>query len=583
MHGYFTGEMEAGKQMRFSGKMDWKVKQVLFILCGVLLVIGLLFGIMYWYFVRKLTTNNEEIVRMGFQQTEKDIKYMMETAQKQLNRFSNDNLAWAFSGNAFSGNAQRSGCIRKIIDTFDGMLASNMDAYGFAILTGDGRAAVSTAEGKCGTGKIAEGELEPLLSQCRQNYPYVFWASGWEADISPDSPLYRMVNRPVLLGFKAIGEDPETGEDIYLLVALDEKSVENSFAQAVYNGSDAVLLDEGGTIISSTRKELLGTKYQSDSRDQNIAYNLFYRGWRLMNRIPKESYLGEARDIRNFGITLAVLASLGVLGVSLVWSCRYTRPIQNLMEQMESVGRECLDIAVPVKAGLPELDHLNEAFYATVQKLKSYIHRVQQVEQEKAREELLALQYQINPHFLYNSLNSIRWMAMMTNNTKVADSLVTLSRIIMPILRDPSFTWKLENELEFLKSYVEIMQLRFGPQMEYHVECGTELYEEMFPRFILQPVIENCFVHGCSGCESRHIHVSIRKEEGFSIEIRNTGIYVEEEKIQQINQGCSGSKGGYNGIGLANVRKRLGFLYGDRGRLWMASDREKGTFVYLTF
>ena len=102
---------------------------------------------------------------------------------------------------------------------------------------------------------------------------------------------------------------------------------------------------------------------------------------------------------------------------------------------------------------------------------------------------------------------------MMTNNTKVADSLVTLSRIITPILRDPSFTWKLENELEFLKSYVEMMQLRFGPQMEYHVECGPELYEETFPRFILQPAIENCFVHGSSSREIRHIYVKIRKEE----------------------------------------------------------------------
>lgn len=569
--------------MRFPGKMDWKVKQVLFILCGVLLVIGVLFGVTYWYFVEKLTANNERIVQMAFQQTEKEIKYMMETAQKQLNRFSNDNLAWVFSGDSFSGNAQRSSCMRKIIQAFDGMLAANTDAYGFAILAGDGRAAVSTAEGKCGTGVAAEGELGPLLAQCKEAYPYVLWVGGGEAEISPDSPLYRMFNRPVLLGIKAMGEYSETEEDTYLLVTLNEKSVENSFAQAVYNGSDAALLDGEGKIISATRKEILGKAYLPDSGDQNIAYDLSYRGWKLVNQIPRDSYLQEARDLGSFGIGLAVLASFGVLGVSVVWSRRYTRPIQNLMEQMESVGRECLDLDVPVKAGLPELDHLNEAFYATVQKLKSYIQRVQQVEQEKAKEELLALQYQINPHFLYNSLNSIRWMAMMTNNTKVADSLVTLSRIITPILRDPSFTWKLENELEFLKSYVEMMQLRFGPQMEYHVECGPELYEETFPRFILQPAIENCFVHGSSSREIRHIYVKIRKEEGFFIEIRNTGVFVEEEKIRQINRGFSGGESGPNSIGLANVRKRLGILYGDRGRLWMASDQEKGTFVYLTF
>ncbi len=569
--------------MKWSEKVDWKVKQVLFILCGTLLIITLLFGITYRYFVKKLSVNNEKIVQLTFRQTEKDLKYMMENAQKQLSRFSINELAWEFADNQFSGNARRSRCLQGIVAAFDEMLAANSDAYGFAILSGDGRAAVSTAEGKSGTGELAEGELTELLEKCKQDYPYVLWVSNGEAAIAEDSPLYRMVNRPVILGIKAMGEFQETDRDSYLLVALDERSVQNSFSQAVYNGSDAVLLNEEGKIISATRKEMLGTEYQPDRQNQNIEYDMSYRGWKLINMVSKDSYLREARDIRNFGIALAVLASLGVLAVSLVWSRRYTKPIQNLMEQMESVGKENLDIPEPVKAGLPELDHLNEEFYATVQKLKGYIERVQQAEQEKAREELLALQYQINPHFLYNSLNSIRWMAMMTNNTKVADSLVTLSRIIMPILRDPSFTWKLEHELEFLQSYVEMMQIRFGPQMEYHLECERELYHEIFPRFILQPMIENCFVHGSSNSEVRHIYVRIRRSEGFHIEIQNTGVFVEEERVRQINQGLSGSEKEQKSIGLSNVRKRLAFLYGEKGRMWLESDKEKGIVVYLEF
>ena len=122
-------------------------------------------------------------------------------------------------------------------------------------------------------------------------------------------------------------------------------------------------------------------------------------------------------------------------------------------------------------------------------------------EQEKAREELLALQYQINPHFLYNSLNSIRWMAMMTNNTKVADSLVILCKVIMPILRNPSFTWKLSDELDFLENYIKMMRIRYGNEMEYHLQCDDGIQDEDFPRFIIQPVMENCFVHGSSSAE----------------------------------------------------------------------------------
>lgn len=185
--------------------------------------------------------------------------------------------------------------------------------------------------------------------------------------------------------------------------------------------------------------------------------------------------------------------------IAAVWSKWYTNPIQALMEQMDSVGREQLDISEPVPEGWPELSQLNRQFYLMVQKLKDYIKRLQTAEKEKAEEELLALQYQMNQHFLYNSLNSIRWMAMMTNNTRAADAIVVLSRIIEPGLRNPDFTWKLKDELNFLKDYIEMMSLRFDNCLEYTMECPEELYSGEFPRFILQPVIENCFVHGKNG------------------------------------------------------------------------------------
>ena len=117
--------------MKWSEKVDWKVKQVLFILCGTLLIITLLFGITYRYFVKKLSVNNEKIVQLTFRQTEKDLKYMMENAQKQLSRFSINELAWEFADNQFSGNARRSRCLQGIVAAFDEMLAANSDAYVF--------------------------------------------------------------------------------------------------------------------------------------------------------------------------------------------------------------------------------------------------------------------------------------------------------------------------------------------------------------------------------------------------------------------------------------------------------------------
>lgn len=569
--------------MREKRKVNWKIRLLLSILGGTLLVIVLLFGITYGYSVNKLTVNNEKIVQMTFKEAERDLKEMMETGANQLNVFYNDSLAWKFSADQYVNAVEKSIVIRKIVGKFDEMLAFNTDAYGFAIFNGDGRTVVSTAERKSQTGiTVLSDSMKKFMKESKENYPYVSWKAGNEIQIFQRSPLYHLINRPVLLGIKSLEEDDDYMKDSYLLIALDEESVQKSYGQAGYNGSESVLVNEDNEIISASDEGMLGQIYEQEDEYQNITYDISYKGWKLVNMIPKATYLRETKSLRNFGIVLAILALLGGSLVGVQWSKKYTNPIQILMEQMESVGREQLDIVKPEKAGLPELDHLNEEFYYTVQKLKDYIRKLQEVEQEKAREELLALQYQINPHFLYNSLNSIRWMALMTNNTKVADSLVTLSKVIMPILRNPDFTWELKNELEFLKNYMDMMEIRYGNSMDYQLECEENLEEEIIPRFILQPVIENCFVHGGSNTEIRKIFLRIKKRDKFYIEVQNTGVHLSEEKLDEITQGMHMQEKTGNHIGLSNVYKRIKFLYEETGDVSITSD-ETGVFVHITF
>lgn len=569
--------------MKWIKKINWKVKLLFSILSGSLLVIMFLFGITYEYFVGKMTANNEKIVHLTFQEAEKDLKSMMANAEDQLNRFYNNPLAWKFSDNAYSGKLDKAQTVQKIVTKFDEMLSSSVDDYGFALVSGDGRVVLSTVEKKSRTGKtILTDSMKRFMKESKENYPYVTWEAESEVEISENDPLYAMVNRPVLLGMKSLEAGESIGDDSYLLVALDEEHVQKSYGQAGYNGSESVLLNGDKRIISATEKELLGKTYVPRKENQNIQYDITYKNWKFVNMIPKDIYLQEAQDLRYVGMMFMILAILGVTGVAVWWVRSYTRPIQLLMEQMDNVGKEQLDIKKPDKMGLPELDSLNEEFYFTVQKLKGYIRRLQEVEQEKGKEELLALQYQINPHFLYNSLNSIRWMALMTNNTKVADSLVTLSKVIMPILRNPDFKWKLKNEMEFLRNYMDMMEIRYGNTMDYHWECEKNLEDEIIPRFILQPVIENCFVHGGSNIEIRRIVLRIRKKEKFYIEVQNTGVRVDAEKIQQINQSMRRQENTGNHIGLANVYKRIKLLYGDQGDVSIESN-EEGFFVHIVF
>lgn len=154
---------------------------------------------------------------------------------------------------------------------------------------------------------------------------------------------------------------------------------------------------------------------------------------------------------------------------------------------------------------------------------------------------------------------------MMTNNVKVADSIVMLTRIITPVFRNPSLTWKIRDELEFIDNYIGMMMLRYSGSLEYKMECREDLKEESFPRFVLQPVIENCFVHCRNKAEDMKIRVAIDKTEaGFVIEVRNTAEYAEEERLAQVTEQLRNTKeASGEDVGLYNVVKRLRYLYGE--------------------
>lgn len=566
-------------------KVDWKVKVLLSLLGGMLLVVGLLFGITYWYFLAKLQEYNEKIAFMTFRESEKKLDELMEQADRNITNFSEGALGWEFTKQQYEEKKNEVVTNREIIEAFDEILAGNKNIYGLAIVNGNGKTLVSTAERKSRSGltDITENMRE-LLRESRKKYPYVLWIGSKSINIGEESTLYTAVNRPVLIGIKNLNESEEEEEDSYLFVAIDEKNVQKCYDQAIYNDSQACLLDEHQNILSSTRQGVVGKKFQEENTCQNIRYQLDYNGWMLVNMIPKVTYLEESVEIRNFGIIVALLVVSGVFGVGAVWINRYTRPIQVLMDRMESVGKEQLDIPIPQRNGWPELDQLNVQFYQMVQKLKGYIRKLQEVEKEKSKEELLALQYQMNPHFLYNSMNSIRWMAMMTNCTKVADSLVILSKIIMPVLRDPSFTWKLRDELEFLKNYIGMMRIRYEDAFEYRMECKKDLYDEEFPRFILQPVIENCFVHG-RGKEGWKIEGVISKSSThhFKIMVKNNGECMEESKVKDLNECLKNGKWTTSSVGLSNIQKRLFLLYGEAGIIQLESNDEVGVAVYIEF
>lgn len=573
--------MEKNKSVK---RMDWRQKVLISILGSFIVILSILFCITYHYFVKKIETGNEKVVLMTFEQAEKNLKNVLENAELCLDKYVTNDLIWDYKNDYPETDVESNKLKVRITDSFIDEMAVNRELSALGFLRGDGWGIVSSAFRKNRTGNTQiSGKLLKILRQSKDVYPYTTWLPSWELNLNNDSPLRLMTQNASLIGIKALGENSELEKDGYLIVAVSESNLQSTYRSVAFDDSTAVLVDGNNQIISNVGEDLLGEQLETGNDTQNIEYALDIYDWKLCDMIPKQEYMKDAKDIRNFGVLMCLAAILSTVFVSIVWSRKYTRPIELLMRNMHHVRRQEFEIDKPQKLGWEELDQLNEELYYTAQSIKDYIERLKLVEKKKTEEELLALQYQMNPHFLLNSLNSIRWMAMMTNNKIVADTLVTLGKIITPMLRNPNLTWKIENEIEFLENYVAMMQLRFSHDMEYNLSCSKECYDLEFPRLILQPLIENCFVHGSSRGEIRTINVIIECDDFIDVKVINSGVFFTKTQLEEIYIKMQTASKASDHIGMSNVYKRLNLLYGDLGKMTVESNEKCGFIVEVSF
>ena len=578
--------MEEEKQLntKQNKKINWRIKALLSILVSMIAIVVILFGITYVYFEKKLEDNTKKVAEATFRQADKELKKMLSTVEGEVNRYGSLNLPLEYLRDDYKNDVDKSVVSMQIIKDLDNMMLVDSNIYGISIIKADGRFILSASDRRSRSGKTEiTGGIKEMLKKSEEKYPYMLWMSNYELEKNDENALHLITDKPSFIGVKYLGKGNEGEEDAFIVVSVDERSVRKTYESVVYNGSVALLVNDGGIIISETGKELLGGRFERKAGFQTIEHELKSFDWKLYNLVPKEGYLRETKTIRRFGLVVGFVSCILILIAGLIWSRRYTKPIQYLMDQMKLVQEESFDIAQPKHQGWEELDTLNSEFYLLVIKLKKYISDIKAVERENTKKELLALQYQMNPHFLLGSINSIRWMAALTNNSVTANALEILAKILTPILRNPDFLWKLDDELVFCENYVSMMNIRYGNTMEYKVICDDNLLKEDFPRMILQPMIENCFIYGSDPLEKRVITVNIRKEDVMKVSVSNSGVNMDKVKLEGLNDILRNGTGNSEHIGLSNAKKRLDILYKDTGDIWLEQDNEGTLTVEIRF
>lgn len=248
---------------------------------------------------------------------------------------------------------------------------------------------------------------------------------------------------------------------------------------------------------------------------------------------------------------------------------------------MRRFGEGDLLIRTPVKSS-DELGFLSESFNKMTEQLVELVHEISRTEKLKSEAELKILHYQINPHLLFNTLNSIQWKAKLARQPEIQKMLQHLIVVL-----DGSFNFKqtlvpLRKELEIARHFIEIQRFRYEDAFTFRLEVQPELEECLVPRMVFQPLLENIFFHGFQDGQG-NIRMRIFEDKNIlcmTLEDDGAGVTAEHMKYIASGQKVPGKRGG---LGLRNVDERFKLHYGEAYGLSIESIRNQGTKVTLTW
>ncbi|MDO5551895.1 MAG: sensor histidine kinase [Lachnospiraceae bacterium] len=279
------------------------------------------------------------------------------------------------------------------------------------------------------------------------------------------------------------------------------------------------------------------------------------------------------------------------------WLRRYmvqnvVRPVLALSEDARRISQNDFSGAAPESAtqGQDEISRLIKDFLVMKQSTQNYIITLKEkhaVEKQLDEVRLQMLKNQINPHFLFNTLNMIASTAQLEDAVTTEKLITALSRLFRYNLKSTESVMPLERELKVVEDYMYLQKMRFGSRIRYTVECQPEAREILVPSFALQPLVENCIIHGLSHKGSGgKIHVRAwMKEDRLWISVADNGLGIPEERLASIRRELAErkkGKGQSTGIGLGNVCRRVCSMYRD-GQFQVYSMEGKGTVVQMGF
>ncbi|MFW6035317.1 MAG: cache domain-containing sensor histidine kinase [Halothermotrichaceae bacterium] len=320
-------------------------------------------------------------------------------------------------------------------------------------------------------------------------------------------------------------------------------------------------------------------KEHDDSKYLVSFYGLSFNDTKLVNIVPLKHLTDEIGIIKQVTIYAIIISFFISLLLATGFSYKILYPLKRVRNVMREVEKGNFDIRLNDK-GNDELALISKSFNKMSSKLKELFKKVYLFQIKQKETELKALQAQINPHFLYNTLDTIYWMSRMEKAFSTSKLIHALSKLFRLSINNNEERITLKQEIEHLKSYLTIQKERYSETIKFDINIDDSLLDCKVIKLILQPLVENAIVHGIEekgepGC----VRINIYKEDNYLLyKIEDNGVGADEDEIRNlIKEGPEGKRG----VGLKNVNDRLKFYYGDDCGLKFKSKVGEGTIVIV--
>ncbi len=389
----------------------------------------------------------------------------------------------------------------------------------------------------------------------------------------------------------------------YLMIDMEEVILEQAYKSLLDNDfEDIYICDYTGTIISHTDKKKIGSTIKFKPYAQNIlqadtqkGYFEFFEdvekvaifstisstGWKIIKTVPTSYLYQEVNNMQRDFLMFGAVYSVAIILFMILFSIRYTNPMMKMMNTIQKVEQGDLTARTEISSN-DEVGRLGHSLNRMIEEMQNLIDRLIKEEQEKKEVELEALHAQINPHFLYNTLTTIKWMAKIQGDNSVSRAIVALIKLLRVSTNLSTDMISLREEIEYVENYVVIQKLKYNEAIIMQYNIAQDCLDVMMPKLILQPIVENAIIYGIT---EDHKDINIRitafaESDELFIEIADDGPGIAPDVLEEI-QRTQAEKNRFSKVGLNNINQRVKLYYGRAYGLGIETEVGVGTKIIV--